>query len=328
MSLSFNRAFDPRPGEPVAVAPGVRRITADNPGPFTFRGTNTYLIGADRLAIVDPGPDDPGHVAAILAAAGGSPIEAILVTHSHRDHAPAAKLVAAATGAPILAAGLERIAPPLPADPDVRLDAGADQGFLPDQVLRDGDRVEADGFVLEAIATPGHASDHLAFALHGSDLLFSGDHVMGWATTVVAPPDGSMRAYMQSLARLLARPETLYLPGHGEVIRNAPAYVRGLRTHRRMRERAILERLERGDSTIPEMVANIYTDVDPRLHGAAALSTLAHLQDLVARGLAATSGRAMIDARYRPGGRGRGAKEPGDPGSGTTSSGGVSSAAP
>jgi glyoxylase-like metal-dependent hydrolase (beta-lactamase superfamily II) len=315
MSLMFDRDFDPRHGEPVAVAPLVRRITAPNPGPFTFRGTNTFLVGGDRLIVIDPGPDDDRHMEALLAAIGPSKVEAILITHSHADHVPGARPLQAATGAPILAAVLQQD-PASSAGSDLRLDAAADDRFAPDVRLVDGEVVDGDGFALEVIATPGHASDHLAFAMRDTGILFSGDHVMGWSTTVVAPPDGSMQAYMASLERLLARPERTYLPAHGGAIGKAHAYVRGLRTHRRMRERAIRERLSLGDTTIAEMVAEIYRDVDPRLHRAAALSTLAHLQDLVARGLAAASDEPGLDARYWPlgGARGKGAAGTASPG--------------
>jgi glyoxylase-like metal-dependent hydrolase (beta-lactamase superfamily II) len=305
MALRFDRSFDPRHGEPVAVAPLVRRITAPNPGPFTFTGTNTFLVGAERLVVIDPGPDDEGHISAILAAIGPAKVDAILITHSHADHVPGARPLQAATGAPILAAVLQQV-PASSAGSDLRLDAAVDDRFAPDVRLADGEIIEGDGFSLEAIATPGHASDHLAFAMRGTDILFSGDHVMGWSTTVVAPPDGSMQDYMASLERLLARPERSYLPAHGGAVGKAHAYVRGLRTHRRMRERAIRERLELGDTTIQQMVSEIYRDVDPRLHRAAALSTLAHLQDLVARGLAASSGETGLDARYWPLGSARG----------------------
>ena len=305
MALSFDASFDARHGEAVAVAPLVRRVTARNPGPFTFQGTNTFLIGREDLVVIDPGPDDPEHFRAVQAAIAGAAVVAILVTHRHRDHAPGARALAEATGAPVLAAGVKR-EPPWLSEEGARVDAAADSVFAPDRKIGDGDVIAGDGFRLKVIATPGHASDHLAFAMLGTDILFSGDHVMGWSTTVVAPPDGSMADYMRSLDKLIARPESTYLPAHGGAIRQAHVYVRGLRTHRRMRERAILDRLARGDATVAEIVASIYSDLAPRLRPAAASSTLAHLEDLVGRGLVLTAGTARMDGRYSRPGRGGG----------------------
>jgi len=300
MALSVQHDFEPRHGEAIVVARGVRRVTAPNPGPFTFGGTNTFLIGDRELAILDPGPVDPTHLEALLRAIGDAKVAHILVSHTHRDHSPGARPLQARVGAPILAAGPHRPARPVQGSEQTRLDAAADTDFRPDGTLTDGAIVEGSGYRLQAIATPGHAANHLAFALLGQDLLFSGDHVMGWATTVVAPPDGSMGDYMASLDRLLARPETLYLPAHGGEIRDAHGHVRALRTHRRMRERAILERLAQGDRTVPEIVARVYGGLDPLLAGAAALSTYAHLEDLVARHLVATDGVPALDGRYCP----------------------------
>ena len=299
MTLAFNRAFEPRYGEAVDVAPGVRRITARNPGPFTFLGTNTFLIGAGEIAVLDPGPADPAHIEAILHETRGGDIAQILVSHTHRDHSPGARLLRERTGAPILAAGPHRLARPLMAGSEAeRLDAAADWDFRPDIALSDGAVVEGREHHLEALATPGHAANHLAFALLGTDLLFSGDHVMGWATTVVAPPDGAMADYMASLERLRARPERRYLPAHGAAIEDAGPYVRALHAHRKMRETTILERIRSGDRTIAEVVSRVYADLDPRLLPAAALSTLAHLEHLVDQGIIATEGGADLDGRY------------------------------
>ena len=301
MALALDRDFDPRHGEPVDVAPGVLRVTAPNAGPFTFRGTNTYLVGERSLAIIDPGPDDPRHLDALLRVIGGRPVSHILVTHTHRDHSPAARVLREETGALVLAEGPHRPARPLVTGETGRLDASADRDFQPDRRLEHGELVSGDGWTLEAVATPGHTANHMAFALPDERILFCGDHVMAWSTTVVAPPDGAMRDYMNSLDRLLARSDRLYLPGHGGPVLEPAAFVRGLKAHRLMRERAILERLEKGDRTIAEMVRVIYRDVDSRLHGAAALSTLAHLEDLVGRGLACTDRPPSIDGRYEPG---------------------------
>jgi glyoxylase-like metal-dependent hydrolase (beta-lactamase superfamily II) len=298
MELAFSRDFEPRHGEPVMVAPGVIRITAPNPSPFTFHGTNTYLLGERALAVIDPGPDDPRHLDALLRAIAGRPVSHILLTHTHRDHSPAARPLGQETGAPILAEGSHRPARPLQIGEAARLDASADTDLVPDRRLADGERILGEGWALEAVATPGHTANHMAYAWPEAGILFCGDHVMAWSTTVVAPPDGAMRDYMASLDRLMGRAERLYLPGHGGPIGDPAAFLRGLKAHRLMRERAILERLARGDSAIPQMVAAIYRDVDPRLHGAAALSVLAHLEDLVARGLAATEGPPALDGRY------------------------------
>ncbi len=298
MALRFNRSFEPQTGVAVNVAPDVRRVTAPNPGPFTFHGTNTFLIGREALAVLDPGPADAAHIDALIGAIGGVRVAHILVSHTHRDHSPGARLLQARTGAPILAAGPHRPARPARPGEELRLDASADLDFSPDALLADGDIVEGPGYRLEAVATPGHTGNHLAFALLGADVLFSGDHVMGWATTVVAPPDGAMPDYMASLDRLLARPEKICLPAHGGAIRDAHAYIRALRAHRKMREAAIVEGMRRGDTRISEIVARVYQGLDPRLAGAAALSTLAHLEDLVARGVATADGPPGLDTLY------------------------------
>jgi glyoxylase-like metal-dependent hydrolase (beta-lactamase superfamily II) len=299
MALEFDRTFAPQTGAAVEVAPGVRRVTASNSGPFTFHGTNTFLIGGDTLAVLDPGPADPEHIDALMHAIGGARVAQILVSHTHRDHSPGARLLQERTNAPILAAGPHRLARPARQGEGLRLDASADLDFVPDEMLAEGETMDGPGYRLEAIATPGHTGNHLAFALAGTDILFSGDHVMGWATTVVAPPDGSMADYMASLERLLGRPERRYLPAHGGPIFEAHAYVRALRAHRKMREGAILEGLRSGDRTIRELVTRVYQGLDPRLTGAAALSTLAHLEDLVARGIVLADGIPVLDARYR-----------------------------
>jgi len=296
MTLTFDRNFEPRHGEALEIAPGIRRVTAANEGPYTFRGTNTFLIGRKRLAVLDPGPDDPKHIDALMRAIGDANVAHILLSHSHRDHSDAVPLLRERTGAPVVAAVLKTPS----GDPtNLRLDAGPNAGLTPDIQLSDGELIETPGYCLEAVATPGHASDHLAFALVGTDILFSGDHVMGWSTTVVAPPDGSMGDYIASLNRLLARAEQTYLPAHGGSIRDAAAFARGLKTHRLMREAAVLNALRNGDKTIPELVARVYGGLDPGLAGAAALSTLAHLEHLVARGMVTSDGPPTLAGSYR-----------------------------
>jgi len=300
MALEFNRTFDPHYGEAVAVAPNVRRLTAANGGPFTFTGTNSFIIGAGAVAILDPGPDDPGHVRALLDAVAGERVEAILVSHTHRDHSPGARFLRQATGAPVMAAGPHVAARPLQSGEVNRLDASADHDFMPDEILADGAQIAIGDVMLEAVATPGHTANHLAFSLADAGILFSGDHVMAWSTTVVAPPDGAMGDYMASLERLLARGERLYLPAHGGPVADPARYLRGLRAHRKMRRRAILERLHKGDRSIAGIVQNIYRDVDPKLHGAAALSVFAHLEELVAQGLVSTRGAVRLDSDFVP----------------------------
>ena len=300
MALEFDMRFDPRHGEAVEVAAGVSRLTAPNSSPFTFHGTNSYIVGTRSLAVIDPGPPDDSHLAALLKAIDGRPVSHIFVTHTHRDHSPLARPLAEATGAPKLAEGPHRPAREIYVGEQYRLDAAGDADFRPDHALSDQEIVEGDGWALRTVLTPGHAANHAAFALEGTGKLFSGDHVMAWSTTIVAPPDGSMPDYMNSLDRLLERDDSLYFPGHGGPVRNPPAFVRGLRTHRKMRERAIIERIEQGDRRIPDIVAAIYRDTDPRLFGAAGMSVLAHLEDLVARGAVFTDGPAALEGEFRP----------------------------
>lgn len=301
MALAFDTAFEPRHGQAVPVAGGVQRITVNNPGPFTFHGTNSYIVGTRSLAVIDPGPEDEAHLTALVKAIDGRPVSHIFVSHTHRDHSPLARPLAALTGATIVAEGPHRSARPLHIGEVNPLDASADHEFNPDVVAADGDVVEGDGWALRTVLTPGHTANHAAFALEGTGLLFSADHVMAWATSIVAPPDGAMSDYMASLDRLLERDDRMLLPGHGGPVTRPATFMRGLKAHRRMRERAILDRLEKGDRTIQDMVKAIYRDTDPRLFGAAALSVLAHLEDLVARGVAVTDGDPALGGVFQPG---------------------------
>ncbi|GIL02076.1 MAG: hydrolase [Alphaproteobacteria bacterium] len=296
--LAFHTEFEPAHGRAVGVGDGILRVTAANAGPFTFHGTNSYVVGGRSVAVIDPGPDDADHLAALVAAIGGRPVSHILVTHTHIDHSPLARRLARITGAPLLGEGPHRAARDLHLGEINPLDASGDRDFEPDQALAHGEVVAGDGWALEAVHTPGHAANHMCFALAGRDILFSGDHVMAWSTSIVAPPDGSMADYMASLETLLARAETTYLPGHGGRLDNARDFVRALRTHRRMREAAILGRIRAGDRTIARVVASIYRDTDPRLHGAAALSVLAHVEELLAAGRIASDGPPSLDASY------------------------------
>jgi glyoxylase-like metal-dependent hydrolase (beta-lactamase superfamily II) len=297
--IPFNKRLDLEPGRVDEVLPGVRRLLANNPSPFTFKGTLSYIIGKGQVAIVDPGPDDEAHVAALLAAVRGETVRHIFITHTHRDHSPAAARIKAATGAKTYAQGPHRPARPLNVGEATRLDASNDLDFVPDVTLADGEVLAGPGFTIEAVATPGHTANHMAYAFEEANILFAGDHVMGWSTSIVAPPDGAMSDYMASLQKLSRRAEPLYLPGHGDVVKDAPTFVQHYIRHRLGREQSILHRLAKGEADIPTLVRAIYIGLDPRLTGAAGLSVLAHLEDLVARGLVATEGAASIAGRYR-----------------------------
>jgi len=280
------RAMEDWPtGRTEQVEPLVRRLLAGNPSPFTFSGTQTYIVGEGEVAVIDPGPDLPDHVEAILAATRGERIAAILCTHTHRDHSPASRPLAAATGAPIVGC-----APLAIEDDGPRADAAFDFDYRPDRVLGHGERLEGEGWALAAVATPGHTSNHLCFALEGTGALFTGDHVMGWSTTVVSPPDGDMTLYMESLGALLARDDRVYYPAHGPAVEKPHSHVRALIAHRRMREKQILAKLGEGEGRIATMVETMYRDIDPRLHPAAGRSVLAHLVDLERRGLTRSEG--------------------------------------
>ena len=305
--VPFDQTFDLAPDQPKEVAPGVRAVVANNPGPFTFKGTMSYILGRGKVAIVDPGPDDDAHVGALLDAVRGETVTHIFVTHTHRDHSPAVPKIKAATGAEVLAEGPHRAARPVHIGDTRRLDASGDMEFRPDAALKDGDTVTGDGWTVEAVTTPGHCANHMAFAYKEGDLLFAGDHVMAWSTTIVAPPDGAMSDYMASLEKLARRREPIYLPGHGAPVRDAPRYVQFLIRHRQGREASILHRLGKGAADVPTIVKAVYIGLDPRLVGAAALSTLAHLEDLVMRGIVATDGPPSINGTYRLTERPRGA---------------------
>ena len=271
------------------VAPGIARVLAHNPSAFTFTGTQTWLVGERELSVIDPGPDVPEHVDALIQAIGGRPVAAILVTHTHRDHSPAAGPLAARTGAPIVGCAplvLENLGP--------RADAAFDSSYAPDRVLADGEVIEVDGRRLVAVATPGHTSNHLCFAVEGEGALFTGDHVMGWSTTVVVPPDGDMADYMASLEKLRSRDDVIFYPAHGPAIDKPQRYVRSLIGHRLQRERQILRLVGEQPRDIPDIVANAYPGLDPRLTAAAGGSVLAHLVDLERRGLVELVGEEWI----------------------------------
>lgn len=280
--------------------PLVRRVLAPNASPYTYTGTQAYIVGAgSEVAVIDPGPADSGaagdpspfkgadtngqgHVEAILAAVGHARIAAILCTHTHRDHSPAAAVLKARTGAPIIGC-----APLVLSDDGPRADSAFDQTYAPDRVLSDGEQISGPDWTIEAVATPGHTSNHLCYALVESGALFTGDHVMAWSTSVVSPPDGDMSAYMASLAKLYEREDTVFYPAHGPAVEKPKQLVRGMLGHRRQRESQILRLLGEGPQTIPDMVAAMYKGLDPRLTGAAGRSVLAHLYDLRSKGMVA-----------------------------------------
>ena len=286
-------------GETEQHEPLVRRVLAPNPSPYTYTGTQTWLVGAgNEIAVIDPGPagsglsiGDPkdmngeGHVEAILRAVGNAKITGILCTHTHRDHSPAAARLKALTGAQIIGC-----APLAIADDGPRADSAFDPDYAPDHILTDGERISGEGWTIEAVATPGHTSNHLCFALVESGALFTGDHVMKWSTSVVSPPDGDMAAYMASLQKLYDRDDRVYYPAHGPAVENPKQLVRGMIGHRRMRERQILGLLEQGPQMIPDMVTEMYKGLDHRLKGAAGRSVLAHLVDLEKQGRVSLSG--------------------------------------
>ena len=295
VEIPFRREFSFEYGRLEPVAPMIRRIVARNPSPFTFKGTGTYVIGRGDVAVIDPGPDLPEHIEALLAGLKGERVTHILITHTHRDHSPAAQPLKMMTGAPTYGfgphAGGNR------GDPAV--EEGGDWEFTPDVVVRDGDRIAGHEWVFEAVHTPGHTSNHLCFALPESGVLFSGDHVMGWSTSVVAPPDGDMAAYMTSLEKLLGRGERVYWPTHGPAITEPREHVRAFIAHRREREAGILDCLRAGIGRIDAIVERLYIGLQPALRRAAGRSVRAHLVGLVARGLVESDGPPALDASYR-----------------------------
>jgi glyoxylase-like metal-dependent hydrolase (beta-lactamase superfamily II) len=283
-ALPFKTTMSFAYGEPRELAPGVVRVVANNPGPFTFKGTNSYLIGRAGLALIDPGPNDPAHLRAILAAAGGRPITHVVVTHTHRDHVAGIPALLASIQAKTAGFGLPpgRSQPQRTSTPTGEFTAFA---FIADIPLSDGQRLAGEDWALTAVHTPGHAPDHLCYALEGTRILFSGDHVMGWNTSVVAPPEGNMGAYLRSLELLTQRDDATYFPGHGGQVEEPQRLVRAYLVHRRLREQAILECIRGGNNTVRGIVPVIYKGLDPRLLNAASLSVLAHVEHLMERGL-------------------------------------------
>jgi glyoxylase-like metal-dependent hydrolase (beta-lactamase superfamily II) len=276
--VPFLTEFDPRHGQLVQVAPGLQRLVADNPSKFTAWGTGTYLVGGDEVAIIDPGPADDAHVAALLAAVDGRRVTHLLITHTHADHSPAAAALADATGAPTYGFG------PHPPGADEQTEEHGDLSFVPDVAVRDGDVLVGDGFEFECLHTPGHLSNHMCFAERTRGWLFTGDHVMGWSTSVISPPAGDVTDYLANLRRLLDRDDAVYYPTHGPPITEPRPYVSALIEHRLERERQIVDQLALGPRTIPQIVEVLYADVRPELHEPAGRSVHAHLLALVAAG--------------------------------------------
>ncbi len=296
--IPFVQAFAFAYGRRDQVSPLIQRVVANNPGPFTFAGTGTYIVGEARpgaaVAVIDPGPADDAHLQALLAAVEGRRVSHVLVTHTHRDHSPLARPLADRTGAPVLAAR----PPAMTIHGSGALEEGDDDRFEPDVVLTGGERISGEGWTLEALPTPGHASNHMAFALLQENALFCGDHVMGWSTTVVAPPDGDMAAYMDSLAAVIARDFSVLLPTHGGPVTEPGPFLEAYRAHRIDREAQILARLAAGDCTITAMVPTLYATVDRRLWPAASLSVLAHLIKLASEGRVTADPAPTLEARY------------------------------
>ncbi len=298
--IPFRKEMNFEYGVPSELAPGLVRLVANNPGPFTFKGTNTYLLGHGRdLALIDPGPEDDAHFEAIMRAAEGKRIASIIITHTHRDHVDGLPRLQSATGATVHGFGRRA------RNPGARTKSASggeqnDEDFTPDVVMGDGSRFEGDGFALTALHTPGHAPDHLCFALEGTGILLSGDHVMGWNTSVVAPPEGNMVAYMKSLDKLMSREDKVFFPGHGGRIEQPQRVVKAFIVHRRMREQAILECIQGGATTIAAIVEVVYRGLDPRLVRAASLSVAAHVESLVDRGLVSAVGPASAPERLAP----------------------------
>lgn len=298
-SLTFDTDFSPRHGAPVPVAPGVVRVTAPNEGPYTFTGTNSFILGGSRVAVVDPGPDDPRHLAALIAAIAGRPVDAILLTHTHRDHSALADRLKTATGAPLWFEGQRR---PSRARRPFEIDRVAresDRDLLPDRALRDGEVLDVVGLALEVVATPGHCANHICFGLAGTPWLLSGDHVMGWNSTMIAVPDGSMADYFDSLRKLIALPYSHYLPAHGGPIADGRAAASSLLQHRELRNAQVIAAVRKGARTIGDLLRAIYPSLDLKLVPAARMTLSAHVEYLEQTGRISVR-RSLLGIRLSP----------------------------
>lgn len=294
--LPLTREFDPHYGEMIEVTPLVRRVVAPNESAFTFKGTGTYVIGRGNVAVIDPGPLDMAHVDAIERGLEGETITHILITHTHSDHSPAAAPLKERTGAPTYGFGPHGSNQKAP--DGAKMDEGGDMDFVPDHVIADGDIIEGDGWTVECVFTPGHTSNHMCFGLREEKALFTGDHVMGWSTAVIAPPDGDMADYMASLRKLLDRDDKVYYPTHGAPVTKPQSLVRGYINHRKAREAQIIARLKAGDRKITDMVPIMYAATDKRLHPAAARSVFAHIKQMSEEGRIQTNGTPSISGEY------------------------------
>ena len=282
--LLLNTRFEPQTGQLVEVAPGIGRVTAPNSGPYTFTGTNSFILGTDRVVVLDPGPDDPRHLAALTAAVAGRPVMAILLTHTHRDHSASAARLKDESGAPLWFGGPQRLSRPKHAFEINTLSGDRDWGLVPDRTLHDGDAVEIDGLALTTVTTPGHCANHLCFGVDGTDLLLSGDHVMGWNSTLVSVPAGSMADYHTSLRKVIALPKTRYVPAHGGPIEDGPAFARALLSHRELRNCQVVDNVNAGARAIDDLLAKIYPLLAANLRFAAALTLQAHVEYLADNG--------------------------------------------
>jgi glyoxylase-like metal-dependent hydrolase (beta-lactamase superfamily II) len=296
VTIAFRHETEVAYGVAQTLSPLIRRVVARNPSAFTYHGTGTYVIGRGNVAVVDPGPDLPGHVEALLAALPGERITHQLVTHTHIDHSPAARAMREHTSAPAYGFGPHALGR---FERGARVEAGSDLDFVPDVTVRDGDVIEGDGWSIECVHTPGHCSNHLCFALREEKTLFTGDHVMAWATSVISPPDGDMGQYLASLALLVDRDDRVLMPTHGPAITEPQPFVRSLIEHRRERERQVLSCLERGMQRIDQIVPHIYTQTPAFLHGAAAHSVFAHILHLLESGALVCEGDPTLGASYR-----------------------------
>ena len=292
--IPFVRDLEFKYGEVARVSPRIRRVIAENPGPFTYLGTGVYIVGNGDVAVIDPGPMIDLHFEALKRALDGERVTHVFTTHTHLDHSPLAHPLAEWAGAKVYGRPDPNVA-----HDEVQLEEGGESGFRPDVLVNDGDVFSGPDWTLEAIATPGHMSNHVCYALREENALFSGDHVMGWSTTVISPPDGNMRQYFASLDKIRARGFSTLWPTHGPPVTDVAPFLDAYASHRRAREAAIVARMRAGDTLIPDMVKVIYKDVDKRLHPAAAHSVLAHVIQLVEEGRAVADGPLALSTHYR-----------------------------